>query len=152
MAHHIGKVTTPLLFPSASGLENRKADRIPFVGGGRRWSSTPRKFVASSRLTKPMKTVLLIALAIAGLALLPVQHLDAQVFVRSGVEGLSFGFPGGYQAYPRYLNYYPYGYSLRPYVSYSQSYYYGPTHTRYSALTSARSHHGHHHHQNSHRH
>jgi len=31
--------------------------------------------------------------------LLPAQRSDAQVFVRSGVEGLSFGFPGGYYGY-----------------------------------------------------
>jgi hypothetical protein len=70
---------------------------------------------------KLMKKILLIALAISGFAL-AAQRSDAQVFVRSGTEGLSFGFPGGYYAYPRYLNYYPYGYSLRPYVNYSQSY------------------------------
>jgi hypothetical protein len=77
-----------------------------------------------------MKKLLLMAVVISGLALVPAQRSDAQVFVRSGVEGLSFGFPGGYYAYPRYLNYYPYGYYLRPYVNYSQSYYYGPAHTR----------------------
>jgi hypothetical protein len=87
-----------------------------------------------------MKKLLLIAVALSGLAFVPAPRSDAQVFARSGIEGLSFGFPGGYYAYPRYLNYYPYGYSLRPYVSYSQSYYYGPAHTRYSART----HHRHH--------
>lgn len=87
-----------------------------------------------------MEKLLLMAVAITGLALIPVQRSDAQVFVRSGVEGLSFGFPGGYYGYPRYLNYYPYGYSMRPYVSYSQSYYYGPAHTHYST----RMHHRHH--------
>jgi hypothetical protein len=95
-----------------------------------------------------MKRLLLMAVAISGLALLPAQRSDAQVFVRSGVEGLSFGFPGGYYAYPRYLNYYPYGYYLRPYVNYSQSYYYGPAHTRYGSQT----YHRHRHHRSSHRH
>jgi hypothetical protein len=88
------------------------------------------------------------AVAISGLALLPAQRSDAQVFVRSGVEGLSFGFPGGYYGYPRYLNYYPYGYYLRPYVNYSQSYYYSLAHTRYGSQT----YHRHRHHRSSHRH
>jgi len=95
-----------------------------------------------------MKKLLLMAVAISGLALVPAQRSDAQVFVRSGVGGLSFGFPGGYYAYPRYLNYYPYGYSMRPYVNYSQSYYYGPAHTRYRY--SARTHHGQHRHHRTH--
>ena len=95
-----------------------------------------------------MKKLLLIAVALTGLALVPAQRSDAQVFVRSGIEGLSFGFPGGYYARPRYLNYYPYGYSLRPYVSYSQSYYYGPAHTRYLTRTHHRQHR---HHQTYHR-
>jgi hypothetical protein len=30
--------------------------------------------------------------------------------------GLSFGFPGGYSAYPTYLNYYPYEYYRHPYI------------------------------------
>ena len=95
---------------------------------------------------EPMKKLLLIAIAISGLALIPVQRSDAQVFVRSGVEGLSFGFPGGYYGYPRYLNYYPYGYSMRPYVSYSQSYYYGPARTRYNTRTYHRHRKTHHNH------
>jgi hypothetical protein len=95
-----------------------------------------------------MKRLLLMAVAISGLALLPAQRSDAQVFVRSGVEGLSFGFPGGYYGYPRYLNYYPYGYYLRPYVNYSQSYYYSLAHTRYGSQT----YHRHRHHRSSNRH
>ena len=93
-----------------------------------------------------MKKLLLIAIAINGLALIPAQDSDAQVFMPSGVEGLSFGFPGGYYGYPRYLNYYPYGYSMRPYVSYSQSYYYGPARTWYSTRTYHRHHKTHHNH------
>ena len=46
--------------------------------------------------TKPMEKLLLMAVAISGLALFPAQRSNAQVFFRSGVEGLSFGFPGGY--------------------------------------------------------
>ena len=49
--------------------------------------------------TKPMKKLLLMAVAISGLALFPAQRSDAQVFVQCGVEGLSFGFPGGYYAH-----------------------------------------------------
>jgi len=95
-----------------------------------------------------MKKLLLIAMVTGGLVLIPAQRSDAQVFVRSGVEGLSFGFPGGYYGYPRYLNYYPYGYSMRPYVNYSQSYYYGPARTRYSARTHRRQHRQHQIHHN----
>jgi hypothetical protein len=68
---------------------------------------------------KSMKKLLLIAVAISGLAIVPAQRSGAQPAVlvpRPG--GLSFGFPGGYSAYPTYLNYYPYGYYRRPYVHY----------------------------------
>ncbi|HEY4273348.1 MAG TPA: hypothetical protein VGM65_15220 [Candidatus Udaeobacter sp.] len=70
-----------------------------------------------------MKKLLLIALAIGGLAMVPAQRSDAQTpttFLVPRTEGLSFGFPGGYYSYPRYLNYYPYGYSGHPYVHYYQ--------------------------------
>jgi hypothetical protein len=74
-----------------------------------------------------MKRLLLIAVAISGLAIVPVQRSEAQPTVLvSTPGGLSFGFPGGYTAYPTYLNYYPYGYYRRPYVHYypySYSYY-----------------------------
>jgi hypothetical protein len=99
----------------------------------------------TNKTQKLMKKLLLIALAISGFGF-AAHRSDAQAFVRSGIEGLSFGFPGGYHAYPRYLNYYPYGYSLRPYVSYSQSYYYGPAHTRYGARTHHRQHRTYHRH------
>jgi hypothetical protein len=49
--------------------------------------------------TKPMKKLLLMAVAISGLALFPAQRSSAQVFVGSGVEGLSFGFPNSYYAH-----------------------------------------------------
>jgi hypothetical protein len=86
-----------------------------------------------------MKKLLLIGLAISGLALVPAQRSGAQPAVMvSTPGGLSFGFPGGYSAYPTYLNYYPYGYYRRPYVhyypysySYSSSYYGHRTYHRY---------------------
>jgi hypothetical protein len=86
-----------------------------------------------------MKKLLLIGLAIGGLALVPAQRSGAQPAVMvSTPGGLSFGFPGGYSAYPTYLNYYPYGYYRRPYVhyypysySYSSSYYGHRTYHRY---------------------
>src|SRR5262249_37080675 len=65
---------------------------------------------------KPMKKLLLITLAIGGLALMPAQHSEAQVTVLvPRTEGLSFGFPSGYYGSPTYLNYYPYGYYRHPY-------------------------------------
>src|SRR5262249_1711412 len=68
---------------------------------------------------KLMKRLLLITLAIGGLALIPVQHSEAQVTVLvPRTEGLSFGFPSGYYGSPTYLNYYPYGYYRHPYVHY----------------------------------
>jgi len=73
-----------------------------------------------------MKKLLLIAVAISGLAMIPAQRSGAQPSVlvpRPG--GISFGFPGGYSAYPTYLNYYPYGYYRHPYVHYYPYSYYG---------------------------
>ena len=46
-----------------------------------------------------MKKLLLMAVAISGLAWFPAQRSDVQVFVGSGVGGLGFGFPGGYCAH-----------------------------------------------------
>jgi hypothetical protein len=73
-----------------------------------------------------MKRLLLIAVTVSGLAIVPAQRSGAQPAVLvSTLGGLSFGFPGGYSAYPSYLNYYPYGYYRRPYVHYyPYSYYY----------------------------
>ena len=66
-----------------------------------------------------MKKLLLIAMAVSGLVIVPAQRSGAQPAVLvSTPGGLSFGFPGGYSAYPSYLNYYPYGYYRRPYVHY----------------------------------
>ena len=79
-----------------------------------------------------MKNLLLIGLAISGLVLIPAQHSEAQTTVLvPRTEGLSFGFPSGYNAYPRYLNYYPYGYSGHPYVHYYP--YAGNPYSYYSA-------------------
>ena len=105
-----------------------------------------------------MKKLLLIALVISGLALVPAPRSDAQTETTVLVprtEGLSFGFPSGYKAYPRYLNYYPYGYSGHPYVHYypyagnPYSYYSAPPTYKYSAhRTYSRNHcHGYHHSQ-----
>ena len=80
-----------------------------------------------------MKTLLLITLAISGLALVPAQLSNAEtptvLVPRTG--GLSFGFPSGYYGYPRYLNYYPYGYYRHPYVHYYP--YAGNPYSYYSA-------------------
>jgi hypothetical protein len=72
-----------------------------------------------------MKKLLLIGLAVSGLAFVPAQRSDGQITAGlPGVGGISFGFPGGYYAYPTAYNYYPYGYYMRPYYSYSQPYSY----------------------------
>jgi hypothetical protein len=97
-----------------------------------------------------MKKLLLITAAITGLAFVPAQRSDAQPAVLvSTPGGLSFGFPGGYSAYPTYLNYYPYGYYRRPYVHYypystPYSYYYGRSHG-YSGHRTYHRHHRHSH-------
>ena len=97
-----------------------------------------------------MKKLLLIALAVSGLAIVPSQRSDAQPTVLvPRTEGLSFGFPGGYTAYPTYLNYYPYGYYRRPYVHYYP--YAGNPYAYYSAPPSGyrghRIYHSRHHHR-----
>jgi hypothetical protein len=101
---------------------------------------------------KSMKKLLLIAVAVSGLVIVPAQRSGAQPAVlvpRPG--GLSFGFPGGYSAYPTYLNYYPYGYYRRPYVHYypystPYSYYYGRSSYGYSGHRTYYRHHRHHYH------
>ncbi len=53
-----------------------------------------------------MKKLLLIALAVSGLAFVPGQRSDAQITAGlPGVGGMSFGFPGGYYAYPTKAGY-----------------------------------------------
>jgi hypothetical protein len=85
-----------------------------------------------------MKKLLLIGLAVSGLALVTVHSTDAQ---SSPVGGISFGFPGGFYAYPTAYNYYPYGYYMRPYYSYSQSYSYRYRGNAYSRYDGRRTHH-----------
>jgi len=96
-----------------------------------------------------MRKVLLIGLAISGLALVPAHRTDAQVSRGlPGVGGISFGFPGGFYAYPTAYNYYPYGYYMRPYYSYSQSYpyrYRGTSYSGYKGSRTYRRHHRYHH-------
>ena len=62
-----------------------------------------------------MKKLLLVALATGGLAGVAALGSDAQntttVLVPRS-EGLSFGFPSGYNGSPRYLNYYPFDIGL----------------------------------------
>src|SRR5438874_11453460 len=90
---------------------------------------------------KLMKKLLLITLVIGGLAFVPAQRADAQTTTTILVprtEGLSFGFPSGYYAYPRHLNYYPYGYSGHPYIHYYP--YAGNRYSYYSAPPTYRGH------------
>jgi len=105
---------------------------------------------------KTMKKLLLIALAITGLGLIPAHHSNAQsttTVLVPRTEGLSFGFPSGYYGSPRYLNYYPYGYSGHPYVHYypyagnPYSYYSAPPSHGYSGHRTYHRQHRHHYHQ-----
>jgi hypothetical protein len=100
-----------------------------------------------------MKKFLLIALAISGSAFFATHRCDAQATVLvPRTEGLSFGFPAGYNAYPSYLNYYPYGYYRHPYVHYypyagnRYSYYSAPPSYTYSRHRTYHRHHRHHYH------
>ena len=90
------------------------------------------------------RAFLLIALVASGLAFVPVQSSDAQVYVGiPGIVGVGVGgYPGGYYSgYPSYSYYgnYPYGY-YRPYSYYytGPSYYWSNGHRYYR-------HHRHHH-------
>src|SRR6266513_829293 len=113
-------------------------------------SLIPRKTTnknGTNRRGKSMKKLLLIALAVSGLAFVPAQRADAQVTVGlPGVGGISFGFPGGYYAYPTRYNYYPYGYYRRPYYSYSQPYSYYYSGNRYYGYNGRRTYQRHHRH------
>ena len=101
-----------------------------------------------------MKKILLIAATMAGLAFLSAGYSAAQTpttVLVPRTEGLSFGFPSGYYGSPRYLNYYPYGYSGHPYVHYypyagnPYSYYSAPpTHSGHRISNRAHRHHHHH--------
>src|SRR6476469_9922252 len=128
--------------------ENRVTARIRFCDRGRMRSLIPRGTTTKNGNTAEeilMKKLLLIALAVSGLAFVAGQRADAQVTVGLPGVGLSFGFPGGYYAYPTRYNYYPYGYYRRPYYSYSQrySYYSG---SRYYGHNGRRTYHRHHRH------
>jgi hypothetical protein len=93
-----------------------------------------------------MKKLLLIGLAVSGLAFVTAPRADAQSSVAGGV---SFGFPGGFYAYPTAYNYYPYGYYMRPYYNYSQSNSYRYRGTAYSWYNGRRTYrhiHRHHYH------
>ncbi len=140
------------VFLCCSAMEPRNRP-YPISSWKGRWSSTPRAThrKTTNRNTKAMKKLLVIALALSAWAFVPMQRSDAQTTIlvpRS--EGLSFGFPSGYYAYPRHLNYYPYGYSGHPYVHYYP--YAGNPYSYYSAPPSYRGHrtyhrqHRHHHH------
>src|ERR671937_611371 len=98
-----------------------------------------------------MKRILLIALAVGGLAIVAAQHSHAQTTILvPRTEGISFGFPSGYEGSPTYLNYYPYGYYRHPYVHYypyagnRYSYYSAPPNYRYSGKRTYHRHHRHH--------
>src|SRR5438045_3251510 len=100
-----------------------------------------------------MNRLLLIAVAITGLAFVAAQRAHAQPTVLvSRPGGLSFGFPAGYSAYPTYLNYYPYGYYRHPYVHYypyagnPYAYYSAPPSYRYSGHRTYHRHYRHHYH------
>ncbi|HEY7002072.1 MAG TPA: hypothetical protein VH330_10045 [Candidatus Udaeobacter sp.] len=94
-----------------------------------------------------MKMLLLIGLAVSGLAFFTGPRADAQPAVLVPTPGgISFGFPGGYSAYPTYLNYYPYGYYRRPYVHYYPYSYYGSSSYGSSGRRTYHRHHRHHYH------
>ena len=126
---------------------NRATGRIRFCDRGRRAVSSRKTTTETNRRGKSMKKLLLIALAVSGLAFVPGQRSDAQITAGiPGVGGISFGFPGGYYAYPTSYNYYPYGYYRRPYSSYSQPYSYYYSGSRYSSYNGRRTYHRHHRH------
>ncbi len=94
-----------------------------------------------------MKKLLLIGLGVIALAIVPAQRSDAQpAILVPRPQGLSFGFPGGYSAYPTYLNYYPYGYYRHPYVHYYPYSYYGSSYYGYSGRRTYHRHYRHYHH------
>ena len=86
-----------------------------------------------------MKKVLLIALVASGLAFVPVQRSDAQVYVGvpgTGVGvGVGFGYPSyGYYGYPRYYSSYYGYYPYRTYYYGGPSYYWYNGHRYYFVL------------------
>ncbi len=101
---------------------------------------------------KTMKKLLLMVLVASGLAFVPVQSSDAQIYV--GIPGIAgVGIGGGYYGYPAYSysGYYPYGY-YRPYYysrPYYSSYYSGPSYYWYNGHRVYYRHHRHHHYYHS---
>jgi hypothetical protein len=82
-----------------------------------------------------MKKLLLIGLVAGGLAFVPVQRSDAQIFIGiPGILGIGTG-PGAHYGYPHFeYGYYPYGYYYRsPYYGYygGPSYYWHHGHRVY---------------------
>ena len=83
-----------------------------------------------------MRKLLLIALVASGLAFVPVQRSDAQIFIGlPGIVGIGIG-PGAYYGYPYYgYGYYPHGYYYRSYPYYGYygggSYYWSHGHRAY---------------------
>jgi hypothetical protein len=89
-----------------------------------------------------MKKLPLIGLTISGLAFVTTQRADAQ---SSTAGGISFGFPGGFYAYPTAYTYYPYRYYMRPYYNDSQSNSYRYRGTAYSWYNGRRTYRHHYH-------
>ncbi|PYJ93068.1 MAG: hypothetical protein DME62_10215 [Verrucomicrobia bacterium] len=91
-------------------------------------------------------------LVASGLAFVPVQSSDAQIYV--GIPGIAgVGIGGGYYGYPAYSysGYYPYGY-YRPYYysrPYYSSYYSGPSYYWYNGHRVYYRHYRHHHYYHS---
>ena len=96
-----------------------------------------------------MKKLLLIGLAVGGLAFVAGERADAQITPGlPGVGGLSFGFPGTVMPIRRATIIIHTGTASGPYLSYAQpySYYYsGTRYSRYNAHRTSRRHHRHYH-------
>src|SRR5260370_3740284 len=69
---------------------------------------TTNRRTVTNRRGKSMKKLLLIGLAVSGLALVPWQRADAQVIWGVRGVGISFGFPRGYYATRTRYNLSPY--------------------------------------------
>jgi hypothetical protein len=152
-------------FFAPSGDPRGRSHPNLFKRGGRVVSMRPGNFLTEifcpsqkkqGKRTKQggsMKKLLLIALVASGLAFVPAQRSDAQVYVGvpgTGVGvGVGFGYPsyGYYYGYPRYYGgYYPYSYYGYPYRTY---YYGGPSYYWYNGHRVYYRHHRHHHYYHS---
>ncbi len=91
-----------------------------------------------------MKKLFLVAFVVSGLALVPVQRSDAQIFIGiPGIPGIGTG-PGASYGYPHFeYGYYPYGgyYYRQPY----DGYYGGPSYYWHHGHRVYYRHHRHHH-------